>query len=439
MDVPYSEQLKLKDQEIRRTFSGLCDNGMLDVDAIRPIQGAKDPFHYRDKVTSPIVPLYKAYDAKRASASKQRRDLDNRKKQVGKARHNHTDVVTGIYAKGTHFVVPVNDCLLENPIASKVVDAVRTIMQRHGIEPYDEDTGQGFMRHVVVRVAHEGDEVLVTLVTNSDEFPHSRSFCKQLVAKVPQITSIVQNVNTRQTNVILGERFKTLYGPGFILDKLCGMSFRISPGAFYQVNSEQTEMLYKEAVSLAEIEESDSIFDAYCGTGTIGLVASKTHGNPLLGVDSSKEAIRDARSNASHNGVSNARFVAEDATVFIQEIAAASARHDANLNDAPDNAEDSAAGIAASSKPSMDQGFDFSNMVAFLDPPRSGSTEEFLEALVGLQPKKIVYISCNPSTQARDCEKLCESDYSITAVQPVDMFPHTPHIESIALLEKTHQ
>lgn len=418
MNVPYSEQLCTKDSEIADIFSDLCEDGSLDRDAIRPIIGASNPYHYRDKVTSPFVAPKKALlpkgAAKKERTEEARASRPSTKKGVkGSAKsQRRSEVVTGIYAKNSHMVVPVKDCLLENPTASKVVEAVRSIMEKHRIEPYDEDAGRGFMRNVIVRVGHETGEVLVTLVTNSDEFPHSKSFCKELISKSPECTSIVQNVNTRQTNVILGDKFKTLYGPGFILDGLCGMSFRISPGAFYQVNSTQTEALYNQAIELAAIEGGDSIIDAYCGTGTIGLVARKEHSSPLLGLDSSRPAIADAKMNAKHNGAENAVFIAEDATEFMKDM--------------------TSGGNAAAK---MD-GFDASNLVVFLDPPRSGATEEFLDALIALSPKKVVYISCNPKTQARDCKRLCKAGYDFVALQPVDMFPHTPHIESIALLER---
>lgn len=416
MNVPYSEQLEAKYQEVLDIFSDLRDESFLKDEDIKPILGAENPYHYRDKVTSPFVfPKY-AYSPKKTTKGSQGVKDEQRSNGCkpcikNRPKRSRGEVVTGIYARGTHNVVPVKDCLLENPFASKVIEAVRAIMEKYGIEPYDEDAGYGFMRNVVVRVGHETGEVLVTLVTNSETFPHSKSFCRELVSKVPECTSIVQNVNTRQTNAILGDKFRVLYGPGFILDELCGLTFRISPGAFYQVNSTQTEVLYKKAIELAEIGESDSIIDAYCGTGTIGLVASKEFGNPLLGLDSSKPAIADAKMNAKHNGANCATFIAEDATEFMK-------------------------GLASGTVPDTFKNFDMRNMIVFMDPPRSGATEEFLEALVALSPKRMVYISCNPKTQARDCEKPRDAGYKLKTLQPVDMFPHTSHIETIAVLEK---
>ena len=258
------------------------------------------------------------------------------------------------------------------------------------------------LRDGVVRVGHTSGEILVTLVTNGRAFPASRAFCRELVRRCPRITSVVQNVNERQTNVILGEREQTLYGPGFILDKLCGLSFRISSQSFYQVNAVQTEVLYERAIDLAGFTGSETAIDAYCGTGTIGLVAAKRGARQVIGVDTVASAVRDARENAKHNGVENARFAVGDAGAFMRERAAA--------GDAVD--------------------------VLLMDPPRAGSSEEFLAAAATLAPRRIVYISCNPTTQVRDLAFLRQHGYAVRTVQPVDMFPHTDHIETIALVER---
>lgn len=373
LDVPYREQLASKDAMVAELYSGIAEPG-----SIRPILGMDDPRHYRDKVIAPFVPGRKGPGGRR-------------------------EVLTGMYAKGTHRVVPTEGCLLENEVAQKVVRAVVSIMNRHGVEPYDEDAGRGFLRHAVVRVGHESGEVLVTLVTNGDEFPHSKSFCRELVRRVPQVTTVVQNVNTRQTNVVLGGRERVLYGPGFILDTLCGLSFRISSGSFYQVNSQQTEALYRSAVQLAGLRDGDTVVDAYCGTGTIGLVAASLAGGvALVGVDSAESSIRDARKNALHNGVEDAQFVVADASDFLK-------------------------GMAVEGKAS-------GRVVLFMDPPRTGSSPEFLDAAASLRPDRIVYVSCNPRTQVRDVRRLADAGYALDAVQPVDMFPHTDHVECVASL-----
>lgn len=381
VDEPYKQQLVRKDAQVADLFADVADSV-----ALRPILGMDDPFHYRNKVVSPYAPG---------------RKLQGTAKRGQKPRR---EVLCGMYAAGTHRIIPTDQCLIENAQAKRVILAVRDLMTRFGIEPYNEDTGRGFLRHAVVRVGHTSGEMLVTLVTNGREFPASKAFCRELVKRCPGVTTVVQNVNERQTNVILGDREQTLYGPGFILDKLCGLSFRISSKSFYQVNAVQTEVLYRTAIELAGFTGAEHAIDAYCGTGTIGLVAAKHGAAQVIGVDSVASAIRDARENAKHNGVENTRFVAADAGDFMRERAAEGERAD----------------------------------VLLMDPPRAGSSEEFLSAAVMLAPQRIVYISCNPETQVRDIAFLRQHGYTVRVVQPVDMFPHTNHVETVALLEHTH-
>ena len=369
---PYADQLAAKDARMRDLFSAVFPSTDL-----RPIIGMDDPFHYRNKVTSPFAP------GKRGP-------------------HGGRAILTGMYAPGSHRIVETRACLVESEQGQQVIAAVKAIMLKHGIAPYDEDRGTGFLRHAVVRVGHESGEVLVTLVTNGEAFPSSKQFCRELVKRCPFVTTVVQNVNTRQTNVILGDREQRLYGPGFILDTLCGLSFRISSKSFYQVNAVQTAVLYETAIGLARLDGAQSVVDAYCGTGTIGLVAAKRSAAQVIGVDSVEAAIRDARENARHNGVENARFAAADATEFMRDLAADGERVD----------------------------------VVLMDPPRAGSTPEFLDACAQLAPARVVYISCNPDTQLRDLRHLAGNGYAVETIQPVDMFPHTDHVETVALLSR---
>lgn len=433
--LDYQKQLEDKQQAIIDLFEEL---GSEDC-ALHPILGMQEPYHYRNKVVSPFAPGKKlkapvGKQAKKATHSRQGRQKPQR------------EILCGMYAKGTHKIIDTTDCLLENEKAQRIIKAIRQLMPKFGVEPYNEDTGSGFLRHAVVRVGHSSGEILVTLVTNGREFPASKSFCRELKKRVPEITTIVQNVNTRLTNVILGdEGEQALYGPGFILDDLCGLRFRISAHSFYQVNALQTEVLYRKAIEFAQLTGNEIVMDAYCGTGTIGLVAatgakptdaapsepaddaqpeasSNTHPNPakkpdsssdkqggkpsngaskVIGVDKVPNAIKDARNNARHNHIENAEFYAEDAGDFMRKMAEA------------------------------DQTLD----VLFMDPPRAGSTPEFLSSACQLAPRRIVYISCNPTTQARDVEFLTKHGYVLTDIQPVDMFPHTEHIENICRLE----
>ena len=403
--VPYTKQLIDKQLRIERLFAPLAPDGTISL-----IKGMKDPYHYRNKVISPFAP-----GKKLPPRGQDRKATDARAAKGGKGKRPQAryEILTGMYAAGSHELVPTDKCLIENETAKKVVLAVRDIMRKHDVAPYREDTGTGFMRHVVVRIGHTSGEVLVTLVTNSDDFPSSKSFCRELIRLCPAVTTVVQNVNERQTNVILGDKERVLYGPGFILDELCGLSFRISSKSFYQVNATQTEVLYRAAMDLAGFDGTQVAIDAYCGTGTIGLVAAKSGAARVIGVDSVESAIRDARTNARHNGVENAEFVAGDATDFMCELAKE--------------------GVLGASE--QEEGAQAGGLVVLMDPPRAGSTEEFLRAAAALAPKRIVYISCNPETQARDVEFLDSIGYAVVAVQPVDMFPHTDHIECIVALE----
>lgn len=392
IDVPYKKQLQTKQRIIEDLFSDIADeatvfNSILEMD---------EPFYYRNKVVSPYAP------GKKIKGQKQTR---NRHVSLDR------DILCGMYAQGSHRIIENQSCLLENKQAKQIILAIKKLMMKYGIEPYREDTGTGFMRHAIVRVGHSSGEILVTLVTNSRQFPGAKHFVRDLVKQCPSITSVVQNINKRQTNVILGEREQRLYGPGFILDTLCGLSFRISSHSFYQVNSTQTELLYKRAIEMAELTGSETILDAYCGTGTIGLVAAKgiegaNHASRVIGVDNVASAITDAKNNAKHNGIENADFICDDAGSYLLELAQ-------DLN-SEENALD----------------------VLLMDPPRAGASESFLRATCALSPRRIVYISCNPKTQQRDTFFLVKHGYRIKSIQPVDMFPHTSHIETVAVLSR---
>ena len=427
IDTPYEKQLEEKQAQIVELFDELAGEDC----ALHPICGMSEPYHYRNKVISPYAPGKRLGDTQ----GKGRASSKNARGKHGARRGARHEILCGMYAKGTHRIIDSSCCLLENKEAKRIIQTIKQLMPKFGIEPYNEDTGAGFLRHVIVRVGHSSGEILVTLVTNDAQFPASKAFCRELCKRVPSITSIVQNVNTRFTNVILGDEGESrLYGPGFILDDLCGLRFRISSHSFYQVNATQTEVLYRRAIELAGLSGNEVVMDAYCGTGTIGLVAAKglsasegagaasasaasagaaeadgagssaseTPGAAkVIGVDKVTEAIKDARNNARHNKIENAEFFAEDAGKFMQKLA----REGGHID------------------------------VLFMDPPRAGSSKEFLDATCQLKPERIVYISCGPNTQARDIAYLVERGYKLTDIQPVDMFPHTSHIENICRLD----
>ena len=401
--VPYEQQLERKQRALVELFDGVAGEECL----IHPILGMDDPLGYRAKIVSPFAP----------APGKGKRVPRNalRTGRGGMVAARRELIRCGLYAAGSHRIVDIESCPVEHPVGRQVVAAVRALMARFGMEPYNEDAGTGFVRHVVVRVGAQSGEVLATVVTNGREFVGAKNFCRELVRAVPAVTTVVQNVNTSSGNVILGSEERVLYGPGFILDTLCGLSFRISSHSFYQTNARQTELLYRRALDFAgltqlprviESGESPLIVDAYCGTGTIGIVAaSAAPGAQVVGVDKVESAIRDARQNAAHNGIANARFVAADAGDYLASLA------------------------AQGSRPG----------VLFLDPPRAGASEQFLRAAASCAPERIVYISCNPNTQLRDVELLQTLGYKLTHLQAVDMFPHTPHAECIALLSPVFQ
>ncbi|HIT50715.1 MAG TPA: 23S rRNA (uracil(1939)-C(5))-methyltransferase RlmD [Candidatus Aveggerthella excrementigallinarum] len=418
LGVPYAEQLEEKQARMRELFGPLSD----DACAFLPICGMDRPLYYRNKVMTPYAPgRVVRPDGRANDGSRDERGAGagrgmQRAKGARGARGRRSEaprrgILCGMYAAGSHRIIPTDECLLENQAAKRILLAIRQLMLKFRIEPYDEDALSGFLRHAVVRVGHESGEVLVTLVTNGEAFPGSKNFARELVRRCPEITTVVQNVNTRDTNAVLGhEGEHVLYGPGFILDTLCGLSFRISSHSFYQVNAVQTEVLYRRAIELARLSGGETVLDAYCGTGTIGLVAAhgvpgkgapSAHAARVIGVDNVASAIADARENAAHNGVGNAEFAVADAGAFMRERAARGDEVD----------------------------------VLLMDPPRAGASEEFLEAVRALKPRRVVYVSCNPQTQARDVAILREAGYRLTAVQPVDMFPHTAHVENICVLE----
>ena len=461
--MPYDQQLLLKNAYVADLFDAADIAGNFE---LQPILGMENPFRYRNKIVSPFAPGKKCKQQAPAAASAAKnaakKNASTKSKSKKSQRGLPCEILTGMYAQGTHKLIPTTNCLIENEIGQRVVLAVKAIMKRHAMEPYNEDTGKGFVRHVVVRVGHASGEVLVTIVTNEEAFPAGKSFAKELIARVPQITTVVQNVNTRQTNVILGEKEHTLYGPGFILDTLCGLSFRISSQSFYQVNSTQTEVLYNTAIALAGLSGTQTVIDAYCGTGTIGLVAASRGAARVIGVESNQRAVQDARENARHNGIKNATFVAADATQFMRDLAregagsfgnllgegegagaagttgAASSASAAVANAAAASSASATAPAASAAASATAHTPNSQELVLLMDPPRAGSTPEFLQAAAQLAPARIVYVSCNPETQVRDILLLQKYGYELQKVQPVDMFPHTAHVETVVLMSRAH-
>ena len=357
----YEAQLRHKTALVKDQFRKVAK---MDIDPL-PCIGMENPYFYRNKIQMPF------------------------------GKDNRGNLYCGFYKEGTHVIVPVDTCYIEDERAKAVLDAVKKLGKSFRIEPYLEDAGRGFLRHVLIRCAKHKDEVMVVLVTASDNFPSRSNFVKALIKECPFITTVVQNVNSRHTNVILGEFERVLYGPGFIEDILCGIKFRISAKSFYQVNPVMTEVLYSKAIEAAGLTGNETVFDAYSGIGTIGMVAS-SHCKNVISVEIVKEAVADARKNAKANGINNVAFYCGDASSFMVQM--------------------------AEKKEHVD--------VVFLDPPRKGSDERCLNAICKLKPQKVVYVSCDPATLARDVAYLSKS-YRLVSVQPVDMFPHTQHVETV--------
>ena len=291
--------------------------------------------------------------------------------------------------------------MIEDEKSDEIIVTVRTLLGKFRLTAYNERTGEGFLRHVLVRRGHNSGEIMVVLVTATPMFPSRKNFVGALLKAHPEITTIVQNINSAATSLVLGKSQRILYGNGTIEDSLCGCVFRISPASFYQINPSQTEILYSKAVEFAGLTGSETVIDAYCGVGTIGLIAAKS-ADRVIGVELNEDAVRDARANAKRNAIENASFFCADAGEFMSGMA-----------DAGERAQ-----------------------VVFMDPPRAGSSEKFLSSLKKLSPDRVVYISCNPETLERDLQSLTKKSYTVTAIQPVDMFPYTHHIEVVVLLTK---
>ena len=365
LEMEYSEQLKRKEDFVRKTLKGI----------VKPeaIIGMENPWHYRNKIHASF------------------------------ARKRDGSIVSGIYEEGTHRLVPVEDCLIQDERANRIVRDLCGLFESFKIKVYNEDTGYGLVRHVLIRTGHVSGEVMVVLVCVSPVFPSKRNFVNALRKLHPEVTTVVLNVNDRRTSMVLGKRDIVLYGKGYIEDQLCGCTFAVSPQSFYQVNPVQTEILYRKAIEFADLHGTEKVLDAYCGTGTIGLIAAEYAGE-VTGVELNPEAVRNAVSNAKRNQRKNIRFVQGDAGEYMQKMAA--------------------------QRETMD--------VVLMDPPRAGSDEAFLSSLVTLAPEKVVSISCNPVTLARDLKYLGKHGYRAKRAVPVDMFPWTAeeHVETVVLLSR---
>lgn len=362
--MEYEKQLQEKQKLIQEYVGKFCK--------VLPIIGMEHPYHYRNKV-------HAAFDISNGSGGQKK-----------------GAVISGIYKAGTHEVIPIDSCLIEDETADAIIRDIRGLLKSFKIKTYDEDTGYGLLRHVLVRRGFQSGEVMVVLVLGSPILPSKNHFVQALRELHPEISTIVINVNSKRTSMVLGDKESVIYGKGYIEDTLCGRTFRISPKSFYQVNPVQTEVLYRKAVEYASLTGKETVVDAYCGIGTIGLIAA-SEAKEVISVELNRDAVRDAVINAKRNEIRNVQFYQADAGKFMVEMADQGAKAD----------------------------------VVFLDPPRSGSDEAFLSAVVRLGPERVVYVSCNPVTLGEDVGYLVRNGYEAVECQGVDMFPWTGHVEVV--------
>ena len=363
MDYDYT--LEMKKNKVENLFK----KEKIDV-VVKPCIGMDNPVFYRNKLQYPFGT-----------------DKDG-------------NPVMGVFAKRSHDVIKTEECMIQDKLCQRIAESVFTFVKNNKISIYSEENLKGFIRHCIIRIGKKSNEVMVTIVTTKGEFKQKDEFVNELTNKYPEIKTIVRNINNKNTNVILGRENEVLYGSGYIKDNLLGYDFEISPMSFYQVNPIQTEKLYSKAIEYAELTEKESIFDLYCGIGTIGICASKG-AKMLYGIETVPEAIEDAKKNAKLNGVENSKFFVGNVEDVLPELV-------------------DKEGIKAD--------------VVFIDPPRKGCERVVLETLLKVKPEKIVYVSCNPATLVRDVKMLLD-EYDIKKVTPVDMFPYTSHTESIAILK----
>lgn len=359
--INYKTQLEYKTKRVKEALSRIahikCD--------VLPCVGANNPYNYRNKIQVPFV-----------------------KDKKGVVKY-------GFYKENSHIIMPIKECAIEDKRAAPILWDVKLLLEEMNIPAYNEDSGKGILRYVLIRTSYHYDELMVVLVTTQMNFPGQRNFVNELVNRHPEITTVVENVNSRHTNVILGNQEKVLYGPGHIKDDILGLTFEISAASFFQINPEQVEKLYTYALNLIDFNKKEVVLDAYSGVGTIGLIAAR-NAKKVISVEINKSAHKNAIENAKRNNIDNIEFYCADAGEFIS-------KYDGDID------------------------------VLIMDPPRSGSDETFLSTVMNKRIKKIVYISCNPETLARDVEYLSKL-YEVKYVQPVDMFPNSSHVETVTSL-----
>lgn len=362
LNLSYEEEIKEKEEYVNKLFSSIGYKKPVEV------VKADNPYYYRNKVMMAFK-------------------LSKTKK-----------VVSGIYEEHSRKIVPVNDCLIQSEEINRVLKSVNIALSKNKITPF---VNGGFVKHVLVRHAIKTNQIMVVIVTNSEMFPGRANFVKDLLKLEPKVTTIIQNIQARDTSIVLGTKERVLYGKGFIVDELCGLKFKLSARSFFQINPVQTEKLYSIAMEFANLRVGNTVIDAYSGIGTIGMVASKTCGKVIC-VENNPDAVNDAKFNAKFNNISNVNFYCEDSTKFINELALNKIKVDCVI----------------------------------LDPPRTGTTYNFISAIAKMGVKRVVYVSCGPETLIRDLKIFKDFGYEIKNAKCVDMFSKTEHCESVVLLNR---
>lgn len=368
MHMDYNEQLKLKEGKIKEDLIRI---GKIESPNMLPIIGMDEPYYYRNKAQFPVE------------------------------RTSQGDVNIGFYRKFSHSVVPFETCYIQNKVNDQILDAIKEYIEQSNIKIYDEKTQNGNLRKIMTKVGFETGEIMVVLVSKEKAIPKKQLLVDLLTKHVEGITTIVQNINSKNTNVILGSKNVVLYGSGKITDRIHNLVFEISPHSFFQVNPKQTDALYSKALEFAEIDKTKTVYDIYCGIGTISLFLAQK-AKKVIGIEVVPEAIEDAKRNAELNNLTNTEFHCGKAEYILPELFKE--------------------GITAD--------------VVVLDPPRKGCEEAVLTTIAEIKPERIVYVSCNPSTLARDVQILEENGYKLEKAQGVDLFPHSMHVETVALLTR---
>lgn len=364
--VKYDETLKIKQNLVQSLVNKTLKNKI----KVKETIGMERPYYYRNKAQFPI----------------------------GKDKENN--VVMGVFANRTHEIIPIKECFIQNKETQKLAKFILEFIKENNISVYDETSGRGLIRHIVTKIGIKTNEIMCIIVINGKEIPKEKELTMQIIKKFPNVKTIVKNINTKNTNVIMGDKNVKIYGNGYIEDKLGEYTFKISPHSFYQVNPVQAEKLYSIGVEAANISKEDVVFDLYCGIGTISLFMAK-YAKKVYGVEIVEQAIKDATENAKINNIKNTEFIAGDTQLILDDL--------------------------INNKKIMPN-------IVMVDPPRKGLDSRSVENILKIMPNRFVYISCNPATLVRDLAKF-EKMYEIKSIQPVDMFPFTSHVECVAVLQ----